>query len=402
MTYFTKTPGRHHLRALSIALAVTAVSAAAAAEDPNDHRSAYLQTNLISSQPGIAPNTNADLQNAWGIAFPPGGPFWVNSNNTGLSFLVDGTGAPIAALPQVTIPLPTPTRGDNNPNGTSAPTGIFWNGTSGFVVPADKAAAAFVFDTEDGTIVGWNGSLGTTASIVVDNSNVGPDNGAVYKGLDFGVNVHGSYLFAANFRAGTIDVYDSTFTAVLLDGAVPNPSNPTNIDGRFTDPDPLPGFAPHGIHNINGDLYVAYAKQDAPAHDDVAGSGNGFVDIFDTDGHFLRRFASRGALNAPWGVALAPAGFGQFAGDILVGNFGDGRINVYDKNGNFISQLEDPSGHPITIDGLWALNFGGGIRSSPDTLYFSAGPNGGSDGLFGTITAQPAGDEHAAMSNDGQ
>jgi uncharacterized protein (TIGR03118 family) len=402
MTYFTRTP-RRHLRALAAALAVTAVSAVAvAAEDGNDHRSAYLQTNLISSQPGIAPNTNADLQNAWGIAFPPAGPFWVNSNNTGLSFLVDGTGAPIAALPQVTIPLPTPTRGDNNPNGTSAPTGIFWNGTSGFVVPADKAAATFVFDTEDGTIVGWNGALGTTASIVVDNSHVGPDNGAVYKGLAFGVNVHGSYLFAANFRAGTIDVYDSTFTAVLLDGAVPNPSNPTNIDGRFTDPDPLPGFAPHGIHNINGDLYVAYARQDAPAHDDVAGSGNGFVDVFDTDGHFLRRFASRGALNAPWGVALAPAGFGQFAGDILVGNFGDGRINVYDKNGAFISQLEDPSGHPITIDGLWALNFGGGIRSSPDTLYFSAGPNGGSDGLFGTITAQPAGDEHAAMSNDGQ
>jgi uncharacterized protein (TIGR03118 family) len=402
MTYFTRTT-RRHLRALSVALAVTAVSASAvAAEDGNDHRSVYVQTNLISSQPGIAPNTNADLQNAWGIAFPPAGAFWVNSNNTGLSFLVDGTGAPIAALPHVTIPLPTPTRGDNNPNGTSAPTGIFWNGTSGFVVPADKAAAAFVFDTEDGTIVGWNGALGTTASIVVDNSHVGPDNGAVYKGLAFGVNVHGSYLFAANFRAGTIDVYDSTFTAVLLDGAVPNPSNPTNIDGRFTDPNPLPGFAPHGIHNINGDLYVAYARQDAPAHDDVAGPGNGFVDIFDTDGHFLRRFASRGALNAPWGVALAPSGFGQFAGDILVGNFGDGRINVYDKDGEFISQLEDPSGHPITIDGLWALNFGGGIRSSPDALYFSAGPNGGSDGLFGTITAQPAGDEHAAMSNDGR
>jgi uncharacterized protein (TIGR03118 family) len=400
MPYFTEMH-RSHLRALSAALAVTAVSAAAAvAEDRDDDRSAYVQTNLISSQPGVAPNTNANLQNAWGIAFPPAGPFWVNSNNTGLSFLVDGTGAPIAALPQVTIPLPTATRGDNNPNGTSAPTGIFWNGTSGFVVPADKAAANFVFDTEDGTIVGWNGALGTTASIVVDNSHVGPNNGAVYKGLAFGVNVHGSYLFAANFRAGTIDVYDSTFTAVLLDGAVPNPSNPTNIDGKFTDPDLPAGYAPHGVHNIDGDLYVAYAQQDTPKHDDVAGAHLGFVNVFDTAGHLLRRFASRGALNAPWGVALAPAGFGQFAGDILVGNFGDGRINVYDKNGDFIDQLEDPSGRPITIDGLWALNFGGGLKSSPDTLYFSAGPKGGSDGLFGTITAEAAGDDHDAMSDD--
>jgi uncharacterized protein (TIGR03118 family) len=397
MTYFTKMQKRY-LRALSAALAVTTVSAAAAvADDRNDDRSVYVQTNLISSQPGVAPNTNRNLQNAWGIAFPPAGPFWVNSNNTGLAFLVDGTGAPIAARPQVTIPLPTPPRGDNNPNHTSAPTGIVWNGTSGFVVPADNAAANFVFDTEDGTIVGWNGALGATASIVVDNSHVGPNNGAVYKGLDFGVNVHGSYLFAANFRAGTIDVYDSTFTAVLLDGAVPDPSNPTNIDGTFTDPDLPAGYAPHGIHNINGDLYVAYAKQDTPKHDDVAGAHLGFVDVFDTDGHLLRRFASGGSLNAPWGVALAPAGYGQFAGDILVGNFGDGRINVYDMNGEFIDQLEDPRGKPITIDGLWALNFGGGVKSSPDTLYFSAGPNGGIDGLFGTITAEGAGDDHDSM-----
>jgi uncharacterized protein (TIGR03118 family) len=142
--------------------------------------------------------------------------------------------------------------------------------------------------------------------------------------------------------------------------------------------------------------------QDAAKHDDVAGLGNGFVDIFDTDGHLLRRFASRGTLNAPWGVALAPAGFGQFAGDIVVGNFGDGRINVYNKNGEFIEQLEDASGQPITIDGLWGLNFGGGVRSSPDTLYFSAGPNGGSDGLFGTITAQAAGNQHDAMRDDDQ
>jgi uncharacterized protein (TIGR03118 family) len=157
------------------------------------------------------------------------------------------------------------------------------------------------------------------------------------------------------------------------------------------------GFAPHGIHNIDGDLYVAYAKQDAPKHDDVAGAHLGLVDVFDTDGHLLRRFATGDQLNAPWGVALAPAGFGQFAGDILVGNFGDGRINVYGKDGEFIDQLEDSNGRPMTIDGLWALNFGGGVKSSPDTLYFSAGPNGGSEGLFGTITAEATGNDNDAM-----
>lgn len=397
MTYFTKIQKRH-LRALSAALAVIAVSATAAiADDRNDDRSAYVQTNLISSQPGVAPNTNSNLLNAWGMAFPPGGPFWVNSDKSGLVFLVDGTGAPIAARPQVTIPLPSSPRGDNNPNGTSSPTGIFWNGTSGFVVPANNTAANFVFDTEDGTIVGWNGALGATASIVVDNSHVGPNNGAVYKGLAFGVNVHGSYLFAANFRAGTIDVYDNTFTAVLLDGAVPDASNPTNIDGKFTDPDLPPGYAPHNIQNINGDLYVAYAKQDAPKHDVVGGAHLGFVDVYDTDGQLLRRLASGGPLNAPWGLALAPAGFGQFAGDILVGNLVDGRINVYDTNGEHVGRLEDPSGKPITIDGLWALTFGGGVKSSPDTLYFSAGPNRGAGGLFGTITPEPTENDHDAM-----
>jgi uncharacterized protein (TIGR03118 family) len=252
------------------------------------------------SQPGVAPNTNANLQNAWGIAFVPGGPFWVNSNNTGLSFLVDGTGAPIAALPQVTIPLPTPSRGDNNSNGTSAPTGIFWNGTSSFVVPADNAAANFVFDTEDGTIVGWNGALAATASIVVDNSHVGPNNGAMYKGLTFGVNVHGSYIFAANFRASTIDVYDSTFTAVLLDGAgaVPNPSNPP----ISTASSPIP-TCPQAMGRTASTISTATSMSPMPSKmrpsDDVAGAHLGFVDVFDTDGNLLRRFASRGALNAP-------------------------------------------------------------------------------------------------------
>jgi uncharacterized protein (TIGR03118 family) len=156
--------------------------------------------------------------------------------------------------------------------------------------------------------------------------------------------------------------------------------------GSFKDPNIPPGYAPFGIQNINGDLFVTYAKQDAAKHDDVAGRGNGFVDIFDTDGHLLRRFASRGLLNSPWGVARASFAFGRFSGDILVGNFGDGRINVFDSDGNLLDQLEGTNGRPLKIDGLWTLTLGGGAKSSSDTLYFTAGPNGETDGLFGTIT----------------
>ena len=161
---------------------------------------------------------------------------------------------------------------------------------------------------------------------------------------------------------------------------------PVTTDGNFTDADIPHGYAPFGIQNINGNLFVTYAKQNMAKHDDVAGKGNGFVDVFDTDGHLLRRFASRGALNSPWGVARASFDFGRFSGDILVGNFGDGRINAFDSDGNFLGQLRDTNGRPISIDGLWTLTLGGGAKSSSDTLYFTAGPTGETDGLFGTIT----------------
>jgi len=161
---------------------------------------------------------------------------------------------------------------------------------------------------------------------------------------------------------------------------------PATTDGGFTDPKIPAGFAPFGIQNINGDLFVTYAKQNAQKHDDVAGPGNGFVDVFDTDGHLLRRFASRGPLNSPWGIARASFAFGRFSGDILVGNFGNGRINVFDSRGRFIDELDGPQGKALVIDGLWTLTLGGGAKSSSDTLYFTAGPNGETDGLFGTIT----------------
>ena len=208
--------------------------------------------------------------------------------------------------------------------------------------------------------------------------------GAVYKGLVFGTNHHGVFLFATNFRAGTIDVFAANGSQGF------RPATPTEIEGDFTDPDIPAGFAPFGIQNINGDLLVTYAMQDAKKHDDVAGPGHGFVDIFDTDGHLLRRFASRGTLNSPWGVARASFAFGRFSGDILVGNFGDGQINAFDSDGKFLGALKDGDGQPIVIDGLWTLTLGGGRNSSSDTLYFTAGPNGEADGLFGTITPASA------------
>jgi uncharacterized protein (TIGR03118 family) len=361
-------------------------SIAARADDGNDPPNRYVVTNLTSDIPGVTPNTDPVLQNAWGVAFTPGAsPFWIADNVTGCATLYDGQGVPQpAATPlRVKIPLPDGTVStacqhvDSNhpPNPTpAAPTGLVWNPTSTFLVPHTTTPATFIFDTEDGTISAWAGGLTPPdqAVLAVNNSP-----GAVYKGLVFGTNVHGVFLFAANFRAGTIDVF------------APNSSNgfaPATTDGDFTDPDIPAGFAPFGIQNINGDLFVTYAKQDAQKEDDVAGPGNGFVDVFDTDGHLLQRFASRGPLNSPWGVARASFAFGRFSGDILVGNFGDGRINAFDSDGHFLGALRDVNGKPIVIDGLWTLTLGGGRNSSSDTLYFTAGPNDETDGLFGTIT----------------
>src|SRR5262249_54456437 len=186
-----------------------------------------------------------------------------------------------------------------------------------------------------------------------DNSG----SGAVYKGLALGANAKGNFLFATNFHADTIDVFDSRFM-------------PATLDGSFVDPDLPAGYAPFGIRNVDGDLFVTFAQQNAEKHDDVAGPGHGFVDIFDTDGHLIRRFATRGTLNSPWGITRASFDFGQFSGDILIGDFGDGHINAFDPAGNFLGQLQNPRGESIKIDGLWSLTFGGALKSDPDTLYF--------------------------------
>jgi uncharacterized protein (TIGR03118 family) len=372
------------------AAAVIAVAAASIAiagdDDSRRERDAYVVTRLTSNLAGHAAARDPVLQNAWGIAFSPAGsPFWVNDNATGCSTLYDGTGAKITAL-QVAIPLPgnvvpvgscQPKDPNKPPNpAPAAPTGIVWNPSASFLVPGTKIPAIFIFSTEDGTISAWAGGLNPADSAVLaaDESS----NSAIYKGLAFAVNARGAFLFATNFHNGTVDVFgpngaDGMFTKVSL-------------EGDFTDPELPAGYAPFNIVNLDGDLFVTYAKQDADKEDDVAGAGRGFVDVFDTDGHLIRRFESRGRLNAPWGIARASFAFGPFSGKILIGNFGDGRINVFNNDGRFVDQLEDVHGKPLVIDGLWALTLGGGRNSSPDTLYFSAGPNDETDGLFGTIT----------------
>jgi uncharacterized protein (TIGR03118 family) len=340
----------------------------------------FTQTNLVTDNQtiltgmGFAPAANVDtnLVNPWGIvASPSGSPFWVSDNGSGKSTLYNGSGTPQALV--VTIPA-SANAGATSP---APPTGIVFNGSStDFLVNGAGTAAHFIFATEDGTIAAWNS--GTSAVLKVDDTDF--TNGPVYKGLALGNNGTGNFLYAANFRQGTIDVFDTNFMKVTLG---------SGGFGGFADPNIPAGFAPFNVANIGGQLYVSYAKQNAAKHDDVAGPGNGFVDLFDLKGNLLRRFASAGTLNSPWGLALAPSTFGPFAGALLVGNFGDGRINAFDpKGGAFLGQLTNASGQPITIDGLWGLSFGNnGNAGSANTLFFTAGINGEANGLLGSLTA---------------
>ena len=373
------------------AVAAIAISSAAAQpqEDSQSDGNAYVVTPLVSNLPASAAMRDPVLQNAWGITFSPAGsPFWVNDNATGCSTLYAGDGTKIGL--QVSIPLPGGLIAPNscqpfdfsNPPATApaAPTGIVWNPSAAFLVPGTKTPAAFIFATEDGTLSAWAGGLSpaTDAVLALDNSaNPTPDEGAVYKSLVFGLSAKGLLLYAANFRHGTVDVFGPTGANGLLTAAT--------TDGGFVDPHIPAGYAPFGIANIDGDLFVTYAQQNAQKHDDVAGPGHGFVDVFDTDGHLLRRFASRGPLNSPWAVTRASFAFGRFSGKILIGNFGNGHISAFDNHGQFAGELEDVQGNPLVIDGLWTLTLGGGRGSSSDTLYFAAGPNGETNGLFGTI-----------------
>ncbi|AMV37940.1 TIGR03118 family protein [Planctomyces sp. SH-PL62] len=319
--------------------------------------------NLVTDDPAVNPAvlTDPNLKNAWGLSATAASPFWVSANGTGLSTLyrVDGrTNAPTKVGLEVTIPGDGSVTGQvTNPLGAA---GAF-NGD------------AFLFASEDGTISGWRGALGTTAEILQTGS---ADN--VYKGTASAVVDGHAYLYSANFRNGTIDVLKG-------DSGAPE------LSGRFTDPNLPAGYAPFGIQRLGDTIYVTYALQDAAKEDDVAGAGHGFVTAFDLQGNLINRIGTGGTLNSPWGLAIAPSTFGSFAGDLLVGNFGDGRINVFDPTGgSFLGQLSDLSGQPIVIDGLWGLMVGnGGGAGSPDKLYFTAGPNDETHGLFGVIQSVP-------------
>jgi uncharacterized protein (TIGR03118 family) len=336
----------------------------AAASERHEHRNAYRQVNLVSDMPGVAAVTDPNLVNAWGMAASPTSPVWVSDNGTDVSTLYSG-GA--QGMPWGIVPLVV-----NIPGG--APTGQVFNGTDAFVVHSGSASgpALFLFASESGLITGWNPSVplpapSTQAQVAVRTA------GAVYKGLALASGEHGDRLYAANFRAGKIDVFDSSFMPVHRRGAF--------VDRRIPD-----GYAPFNVQELDGHLYVTYAKQDAAKEDDVSGSGHGFVDVYSQGGRLLRRLVSRGPLDSPWGLVIAPHDFGRFGDDLLVGNFGDGKIHAFDPHsGEQLGTLRDRHQHAIAIDGLWGLRFGNGVAGSIHTLLFTAGPDDEAHGLFGAI-----------------
>lgn len=341
----------------------------------------YTKTNLVSDSPGLATVTDPNLVNPWGLSQSPTGPWWISDNSSGGSSIYTGSGNSVR--PSITIPSPS--------GGAGAPTGNVFNKAAGVNPSAFSiregthvGSSTFLFATEDGTIAGWNGAVDNTKAIItVDRSETSDsqgDMGAVYKGLAFGAHSGRPFIYATNFRFGTIEMFDEHFSLVK----------------SFTDPQltamcPAAGqcYAPFGIQNIHGKLFVTFALQQTGKHDDQAGAGNGFVDVFSTDGTLLKRLVTHGSLNSPWGLALAPRNFGMFSNDLLVGNFGDGTIHAYDiHTGALQGTLKDQMGNPVQTDGLWGLMFGNGDQAGKtNELFFTAGIGDESHGIFGKITA---------------
>jgi uncharacterized protein (TIGR03118 family) len=353
----------------SLVLGFCAFAAAAHDDDRNDDFKLQKYSNHVLVTDGSTPAdfTDANLVNGWGVAFNPNGPVWVAANHTGKSTLYDGTGKPQSLV--VTIP------GVGGENG--APTGIVFAGGNDFVVSMTSATgtvsgpARFIFATEDGTIAGWAPNVNLTSAITVPT----PATNANYKGLALSGNGATHLLYATDFRNNRVDVFDGNFKPVTKAGA-------------FVDWALPKGYAPFGIQALQGDIFVTYAKQDpAGGDDEVAGPGLGFVDVYSPDGALLGRLASRGVLNAPWGVALAPLSFGDFGGAVLVGNFGDGTINAFDpRSGRLLGTLRDQYLHRIRVDGLWGIAFGNGVAAQKtNSLYYAAGPNDEENGAYGVI-----------------
>jgi uncharacterized protein (TIGR03118 family) len=325
-----------------------------------------VQTNLVSDNTTIIPaaHANANLINAWGLSIAPTGNIWVSDNGTGTSTVFDQAGV---SVPPTLVTIPPPANGT-----TSAPTGVVFHKGTGFNVSTNgvTGASIFLFATEDGTIAGWNPTVDAThAVLAVDHSSTGD----VFKGLATIGTGKSARIFATDFHHGTVETFNSSFAQVTLPA------------GAFVDPTIPTGFAPFGIQAVGSRLFVTFAKQDAAMHDDVPGLGNGFVDTFNRNGKFLKRIASGGTLNSPWGVTVAPSGFRHGSGDLLVGNFRDGHVNVFSKANKFLGQLTVAGGAILTIDGLWSLQ--PGVKTAKKELFFTAGPNGEADGLLGTLAS---------------
>jgi uncharacterized protein (TIGR03118 family) len=341
---------------LGVVVLVAPVAAAAPATARSPGHNRYVVHGLTSNQAGVADNQDPNLVNAWGLTAGPTTPWWVADNGSDLSTLYNAAGAPQSLV--VSVP--------------GAPTGTVFNATAG-AFPVGGSAARFIFSTESGTILGWNGGTAATQEV--------PSSGAIYKGLAIATTPAGPRLFATDFHNGAVDVFDSAWKPVPHAG--------------FADPRLPRHFAPFGIQTIGDRIFVTYAKQQAGSDDEAHGQGLGLVDEYDLLGHLRARVAQFGTLNAPWGLAWAPDNFGRFSGDLVVGNFGDGRISAYHElfHRSFVpaGQLRAADGRRLAIDGLWALEFGmGSANNGPaDSLFFTAGPNDENDGLFGTIRAMP-------------
>jgi len=345
---------------------IAPVWATPAAANDEHARLAFTEVDLVSNIAGRASVTDDRVQNAWGLALSPTSPLWVANNGTNIATIyAGGLGGVAPSVVGLSVTVPG-----------GAPTGQAFNGTSDFVVtgPGGSGPARFLFVSEGGDLTGWNpvadpAVMGrSTASLAVHVD------GAIYKGLALASTAFGNVLLAADFHNARIDVFDSSLH--LIQPAAP----------FFTDPGLPAGYAPFNIAVLGGKIYVAYAKQDADAEDEVAGAGLGFVDVYSGFGLLERRLLSQGPLNAPWGLEIAPASFGKFAGDLLVGNFGDGRITAVDRvTGHVDGQLRDQRGKVIVVDGLWALLHGTANTGGTDAVWFSAGPNDEADGLVGQI-----------------
>jgi uncharacterized protein (TIGR03118 family) len=335
---------------------------AACGGDDNNGNSAYSVTKLVADTADAA-HVDPNLVNGWGIAFNPTGFVWVADAGTSKSTLYDGKGVPQALV--VTIPPA--------PSGPASPTGIVFNGTADFAVSQGgvTAASPFLFATESGTVAGWSPTVNRTSAITAFD---GSATAASYKGLALATSGGANRLYAADFHNNRVDVFDRTFAKVTAAGGFQDAMLPA-------------GYAPFGIQAVGNRIFVAYAQQDALAHDANKGAGLGVLNVFDTDGMLIKRLVTGGPLNAPWGIAMAPADFGTFSSSLLVGNFGDGRINAFDPDtGDLRGTLARSDGTPIVIDGLWGIAFGNGVNDQPTrTLFFAAGPNDETHGLYGRI-----------------